>query len=78
MTCRDVDALLSDYLTGELPHTERELFVRHRAACASCASYLDSYRTTIALARAAERDTLADVPEPLVRAILEARRARWE
>ncbi|HYT32627.1 MAG TPA: hypothetical protein VEO37_08550 [Thermoanaerobaculia bacterium] len=53
---------------------------RHLARCISCARYLQTYRTTVALAREASREAKpADppgMPEPLVRRILWSRRAR--
>ena len=75
MTCREVLAFLSDYLTGNLPMETREVFVRHLAVCPSCRAYLDSYERTIALAKEAERGVEPSLPpRRLVRAILAARR----
>ena len=47
----------------------------HIEICSECAAYVDSYRTTVALARACEEvDALPDdVPDDLVKAILTAR-----
>jgi anti-sigma factor RsiW len=70
VTCRDVHAFLSDWLTGDLPDGAREAFARHLEVCASCRAYLDSYERTIALARSASRDDDASAPRELEEAIL--------
>jgi predicted anti-sigma-YlaC factor YlaD len=70
VTCRDVHAFLSDFLTGALAQETREIFVRHLEACASCRAYLDSYEKTVALARRAARDDDASAPRELEEAIL--------
>lgn len=76
VTCEELHAFLDDYLAGELPAERRAEFERHLARCRSCAAYLDGYRATIALARAAHRELELDpagVPRELVAAILAAR-----
>lgn len=73
MTCHDVHAFLSDWLTGDLPRATREVFARHLGGCASCRAYVDSYERTRDLAKLAEREAEGRVPEALVRAILAAR-----
>jgi anti-sigma factor RsiW len=70
VTCRDVLAFLSDWLTGDLPHETREAFARHLEACASCRAYLDSYEKTIVLARAAGHEEPPPPPHALEEAIL--------
>jgi anti-sigma factor RsiW len=75
VTCRDVHAFLSDWLTGDLPRNVRGVFARHLDACASCRAYLDSYEKTRELAKRAEGEAVGPVPEALVRAILAARTA---
>ena len=52
LTCEDVNAFLVGYLEGALDPRTHARFERHVARCAQCGSYLDQYRTTIALARA--------------------------
>jgi predicted anti-sigma-YlaC factor YlaD len=78
MTCREFVEFLIDYQSGDLPSSERGLFDRHLGACSSCRAYLDSYLKTIEMGRLAwksDSDPLPpEVPEELVRAILEARR----
>ena len=79
MTCRELIDFLMSYLDGELPEAESRSFEEHLEICPDCANYLDSYRTTVALARDAchgDDDSLpAEIPEDLVTAVLDARRA---
>jgi anti-sigma factor RsiW len=75
LTCRELADFLADYFAGELGLDERSVFEKHLAECPDCAAYLRSYAETIRLARDAYTGdpVPADVPEELVRAILEAR-----
>jgi anti-sigma factor RsiW len=77
MTCREFAEFLDDYLSGALPPSRRSLFDEHLHACPDCRNYLDSYRQTVQLEKAAfcepEGPVPQDVPEALVRAILAAR-----
>jgi anti-sigma factor RsiW len=78
MTCEEVLDFLGDYESGELDPAVRARFDEHLAICADCVRYVESYRKTVALSKAAMRpdDTeLASVPEALVRAILRSRGA---
>ncbi len=77
MNCRECADFLADYVAGELPAAELAVFERHLKACSNCEEYMRQYRTTIAAGRAACADpnAAADVPEPLIRAILAARAA---
>lgn len=78
MTCRELTDFLADYLDGELPDRRREVFEQHLAECSDCRRYLDSYRRTIELGKAAfavEDDLIPrDIPPALVQAVLAARR----
>jgi anti-sigma factor RsiW len=76
MTCRDVIEFLMDYEAGDVTPAERSIFDAHLAICPECVAYLNTYRTTVALGRAAARVENAqcpEAPEELVRAILAAR-----
>lgn len=79
LTCREVSDFLLHYLEGDLPPREQRAFGRHLFWCRACVAYVESYRTTVALARStgqAEPPDLAEpLPEEIVRAVLEARRA---
>lgn len=78
LTCRDVAEFLADYVSNDLRADVRDTFDEHLAACPECTAYVESYATTIRLAHDALRcddDAVpADVPAPLVRAILAATR----
>ncbi len=69
--CRQLIGFIGAYVAGELDETSRGDFERHLVRCPSCQAYLQTYRRTVALARAlATDDLLDDVPEELVRTIL--------
>jgi anti-sigma factor RsiW len=78
MTCREVDEFLGAYLDQELEAQERGKFEQHLARCPACVAYLNNYRETIRLGRAALVETDppegGEVPEDLVRAILASRK----
>lgn len=80
MTCKEFIDFLTDYLANELPAGERACFEHHLRLCPDCVAYLDSYRETVQLGRAAccgdQGELPADVPEELIRAILAARPAK--
>jgi anti-sigma factor RsiW len=77
MTCREVSAFLMSYLDGELGTAQKEEFETHLRLCEDCVAYLDGYRKTIDLGKAAfpssDEPVQGLVPEQLVRAILSAR-----
>jgi anti-sigma factor RsiW len=79
MTCRELIDFLMSYLDGELPAAQNESFEHHLRICPACTSYLDSYRTTVDLAREVCNQpgdgVPPEVPEDLVEAVLTARRA---
>lgn len=75
ITCRELIDFIAAYVDGGLDAAARDDFERHLSACPSCRAYLDSYRKTMALTRAmASDEPVDDVPEELVRTILDARR----
>ena len=76
MTCRDLSEFLHDYLNGELPEHVAHEFAGHLERCDNCGVFIEQYRQTILLGRAAivEGDS-AEVPEELVQAILATVRA---
>ncbi len=79
MTCEELIDFLMDYVDGDLPPSEQHRFERHLGLCTDCAAYLTSYRETVRLGkmicRPGEDELPPDIPEDLVQAILEARRA---
>lgn len=77
ITCREVLDFIMAYLEGELTPTERHEFERHLGVCPSCVNYLDSYKATIKIGKAAiqklDAPAAGSFPEGLIRAIREAR-----
>lgn len=49
LTCRELVELVSDYLEGALPASERLRFERHLDDCPLCVEYVDQMRTTLAV-----------------------------
>jgi anti-sigma factor RsiW len=80
VTCREFADFMADYLSGELSADARATFERHLGLCANCRNYLTSYDETVKLGKAAFDDETgavpAEVPEQLIKAILDARARR--
>lgn len=49
LTCRELVALVTDYLEGALDDDARLRFETHLNACSGCHNYLDQMRQTIRL-----------------------------
>jgi predicted anti-sigma-YlaC factor YlaD len=47
MSCRELVALVTEYLEGTMAHLERIRFERHVAVCPPCRSHLEQMRETI-------------------------------
>lgn len=78
MTCRQFVEFLDDYITGKLPLFMRARFAIHLLVCIACRDYLQTYRQTRELSRAAyieraDQPLPEGVPEELVRAMIAAR-----
>ena len=77
MTCRELYGFLDEFLDGLLDAATLRSFERHLEQCAPCRKYLASYRTTLSIARDAERKDApaggTETPEEMVQAILFAR-----
>ena len=75
MNCHElITKFLMDYVDGLLPADTLADFEHHLDVCASCRAYLLTYRETIAMAAVAgnaPRVDVQDVPEDLVKAILD-------
>jgi anti-sigma factor RsiW len=78
LSCREFVALLHDYLLGALAAERTALMNEHLAACPSCVAYLKTYEAAIRMGRlalAATDEALPpEIPQALVRAVLEARK----
>ena len=66
LVCIEFVEIVTDYLDGALPVTERERFERHFDACPHCARYLAQLREAIALAGRLTVDDV-DALQPVAR-----------
>ena len=74
MTCQQLIDFIARYREDELTPDERTAFEQHLAICPSCIAYLKTYERTILLAKAsADEPVPPEVPESLIKAILEVR-----
>jgi anti-sigma factor RsiW len=75
ITCQQLIDFIASYRDHELTPDQQVEFERHLAVCPSCVAYLKTYDQTVMLAKASADDSPPDeVPESLLRAILDARR----
>jgi anti-sigma factor RsiW len=49
LVCQEMVELITDYLEGALPRSQRRRFEAHLAACEHCTEYLEQMRVTIKL-----------------------------
>ncbi len=80
MTCQHLIEFLTEYIEGQLPLSQRTAFELHLAICSQCRAYLHNFKVTIEATQKAFSDdptdaNPGDVPEQLVRAIMNARQA---
>ena len=80
MSCHEISREIPLYCYGEVSSEVEERVEAHLAECPDCVAYLDGYRKTLLLGKAAygqaEEDVPAGAPEELVQAILAARGGR--
>ena len=74
LSCQRIADFLGEYFDATLAAPQRREFERHLAVCPPCIQYLESYKTTVALARLAKGEAGEPPPEALIQAILAARR----
>lgn len=74
ITCQQLIDFIASYRENALTPDQRTEFERHLEVCPSCVAYLKTYEQTVLLAKASADEPVPDeIPEPLVKAILEAR-----
>ncbi len=49
MTCQELVELITEYLDGTLPESERSRFDAHVRTCSGCEAYIEQMRMTIRL-----------------------------
>lgn len=59
LTCRELVALVTDYLEGTMPIHERLRFEQHVAVCPPCRAHLAQIRDTIGLSGTLTEDSLS-------------------
>ncbi len=78
ISCREFEAFLIDYFEDSLPKRQRLVFEMHLKLCRECREYLIAFKRSIDVSKRVCADldepTPADVPEDLVRAIIDARK----
>ena len=74
IVCVDGVEMLMDYLEGTLPAAERELVEAHVSGCPRCVAFVESYRQTPRILRAATAAALPDDLAESLRRFLESRR----
>jgi anti-sigma factor RsiW len=78
INCAQIEEFIQAYLDDELSPTEQKVFDRHLIVCPDCRRYIAAYKQTLQTLDAVsveDRNTLADVPEDLIQAVLTASRS---
>jgi anti-sigma factor RsiW len=73
LVCQEVVELVTDYLEGALPRSERRRFEAHLAGCEHCTEYLAQMHATIRLTGRLEVEDLT----PAMREEFTALYRRW-
>ena len=77
ITCKEFEDFVLSYLDDELPKRQRSTFEWHLRICRECRDYLTAYKRTVEVERAVltspDGSIPADVPEDLIKAVLDAR-----
>ena len=77
ITCREFEDFIMNYLDGSLPGAQMRKFEWHLRICRECREYLAAYKRTIEIGKAvlgpAGDSVPKDVPEDLIRAVLDSR-----
>ncbi len=77
INCVEFEEFVLSYLDGELPARQLKVFERHMRLCRECREYLAAYRLSSELSCAVlgtpQESVPEDVPEDLIKAILDAR-----
>ena len=67
-TCREIAALITDYLEGSLTLTQRVRFQMHMGLCLACRNYLTQMKYTVATLRRLPSDPIPpQIKEELLR-----------
>ena len=82
ITCVEFESFVQQYLDGELPEQQRFVFELHLKICRECRDYLAAYQRSMEVTRTVFEDPDAalptEVPDDLIRAVLDARKQQAE
>ncbi|TWT30920.1 anti-sigma factor family protein [Blastopirellula retiformator] len=76
LSCKEIYEYLADFLDNALPNNQQEVMETHLEHCPCCKHYLDNYRETLVLGKAAccnKMNPPPPAPDALINAILAAR-----
>ena len=69
MSCKELVEIITEYLEGTLPESERARFEYHLGLCPGCQTYLEQMRQTVrAVGRLSEESIPPQAREELLRA----------
>lgn len=68
--CKQIFAMLSEYLDGELPVKNCAQLERHLKGCRPCIAYLDSLKTTVEACRRYKAPRAPALPKQVKAALL--------
>ena len=68
-SCQKIVDLVTDYVEGALPSSERLAFEQHVSACPPCRAYFAQMRTVVRVAGSLRED---DLPEPVRKKLVDA------
>ena len=76
LPCQDLVELVTDYLEGRLPESERRRFDAHLLTCSGCRNYLEHMRLTIQAVGALRAESIEpEMKERLLGAFRDWRRS---
>jgi len=75
MQCRELLALLGEYVDGELSREDYAIFEKHLCGCSPCEVVVDNVRHTITVYRCGQR---VELPSGLQQQLRRVLRDRWE
>ena len=79
ITCREFEEFILRYLDDELEPRQKKLFEWHLRLCRECREYLAAYQRTVEIGKSvlgSENGPVPDdVPEDLIKAVLDSRNA---
>ena len=77
ITCREFEEFVLSHLDGNLTRAQQTVFDLHLRLCRECRDYLAAYQRSVEVSRAVltspDDPVPDDVPEDLIKAILDAR-----